>query len=51
MSRYTDDLITITEEDYKLAKNRKFKGNIHHVHGVGVNTDKFVKLSEEDRQN
>ena len=50
MSRYTDDLITITEEDYKLAKNRKFKGNIHHVHGVGVNTDKFVKLSEEDRQ-
>lgn len=51
MSRYTDDLITITEEDYKLAKDRKFKGNIHHVHGVGVNTDKFVKLSEEDRQN
>lgn len=50
MSRYTDDLITITEEDYKLAKERKFKGNIHHVHGVGVNTDKFVKLSEEDRQ-
>ena len=50
MSRYTDDLITITEEDYKLAKERNFKGNIHHVHGVGVNTDKFVKLSEEDRQ-
>ena len=50
MSRYTDDLITITEEDYKLAKARNFKGNIQHVHGVGVNTDKFVKLSEEDRQ-
>lgn len=50
MSRYTDDLITITEEDYKLAKEKNFKGNIHHVHGVGVNTDKFVKLSEEDRQ-
>lgn len=50
MSRYTDDLITITEEDYKLAKEKKFKGNIHHVHGVGVNTDKFVKLSEEDRE-
>lgn len=50
MSRYTDDLITITEEDYKLAKDRKFKGNIHHVHGVGVNTDKFVKLSDEERQ-
>ena len=50
MSRYTDDLITITEEDYKLAKDKNFKGNIHHVHGVGVNTDKFVKLSEEDRQ-
>lgn len=49
MSRYTDDLITITEEDYKLAKSKNFKGNIHHVHGVGVNSDKFVKLSEDDR--
>lgn len=50
MSRYTDDLITITEEDYNLAKSKGFKGNIHHVHGVGVNSSKFVKLSEEDRQ-
>ena len=50
MSRYTDDLITITEEDYNLAKTKGFKGNIHHVHGVGVNSSKFVKLSEEDRQ-
>lgn len=50
MSRYTDDLITITEEDYNLAKAKGFKGNIHHVHGVGVNSSKFVKLSEEDRQ-
>lgn len=50
MSRYTDDLITITEEDYKLAKSKKFKGNIHHVHGVGVNSDKFIKLSEDDRK-
>lgn len=50
MSRYTDDLITITEEDYNLAKTKGFKGSIHHVHGVGVNSSKFVKLSEDDRQ-
>ena len=50
MSRYTDDLITITKEDYNLAKTKGFKCNIHHVHGVGVNSSKFVKFSEEDRQ-
>lgn len=42
LSRLTDCLITINEEDYRLAAGRRFKaGRIEHVHGVGVDTDKF----------
>ncbi|MFD0829850.1 glycosyltransferase family 4 protein [Neobacillus sp. M.A.Huq-85] len=42
LSRYTDCLITINQEDYNLANNHKFKAkSIKHVHGVGVNTEKF----------
>ncbi|MCQ6278902.1 glycosyltransferase family 4 protein [Bacillus sp. EB600] len=42
LSKSTDTLITINQEDYELAKNHRFKAEtIHHVHGVGVNTDRF----------
>ncbi|WML51585.1 glycosyltransferase family 4 protein [Neobacillus sp. PS3-12] len=42
LSNYTDTLITINKEDYKLALNHHFKAkNIEHVHGVGVNIEKF----------
>ncbi|MFS0861510.1 glycosyltransferase family 4 protein [Fredinandcohnia sp. 179-A 10B2 NHS] len=38
----TDCLITINSEDYELAKRHQFKaGSIEHVHGVGVDLDKF----------
>ncbi len=41
LSRYTDCLITINQEDYDLAK-RKFKAiQIELVHGVGVDESKF----------
>lgn len=41
LSKYTDCLITINEEDYNLAK-RKFKAKrIELVHGVGVDKNKF----------
>lgn len=39
-SRYTDLLITITKEDYKLAKE-KFYCNVVRMHGVGANAEKF----------
>ena len=42
LARYTDCLITINEEDYSLAVNHQFKAKqIEHVHGVGVNTERF----------
>lgn len=40
MARFCDSIITITEEDYKLAK-RKFHINVEHIHGVGVYTDRY----------
>ncbi|WP_079912119.1 glycosyltransferase family 4 protein [Paenibacillus sp. 32352] len=47
LSHYTDCLITINEEDYRLATSHRFKANrIDHVHGVGVNTERFQPLAE-----
>lgn len=42
-SRYTDVLITINKEDYKIAQ--KFKaGRVEYVPGVGVDTKKFSEV-------
>lgn len=52
MSRYTDTLITITKEDYELAK-RKFKKvkNIEHVNGVGMNPERLNKtITEKEKE-
>ena len=48
MARFCDTLITITKEDYLLAK-RKFHTNVEHIHGVGVYTDRYHPVSEKDR--
>lgn len=47
LSKYTDKLITISEEDFNTAKNKKFKTKIEHIHGVGANTDKYYLPSNE----
>lgn len=47
LSRYTDKLITISEEDFYTAKEKKFKTKIEHIHGVGANTDKYYLPSNE----
>lgn len=50
LSRITDCLITINEEDYKLALDRRFKaGRIERVHGVGVDTQRFKPLSAAEK--
>lgn len=50
LSKYTDTLITINEEDYNLAK-REFKAkNTKLVHGVGIDLNRFnFKMSEEEK--
>jgi glycosyltransferase EpsD len=48
LSRYTDSLITINQEDFQLATNHRFQaGNISHVHGVGVNTERFKPVNTQ----
>ena len=49
MSRFTDKLITITTEDYELAK-RKFHCPVYHIHGVGANSEKYFPLSPEEQE-
>lgn len=48
MARFCDTLITITKEDYLLAK-KKFHTNVEHIHGVGVYTDRYHPVNEEER--
>lgn len=48
MSRFTDKLITITNEDYNLA-TKKFHCDVVHMHGVGVNSSKFYVMTDEEK--
>lgn len=50
LARYTDCLITINEEDYRLALAHRFKAKrIERVHGVGVDTEKYRAVSRTRR--
>jgi len=51
LSRITDCLITINNEDYNLAVHHNFKSKkIEHVHGVGINTDRFKPLTQAQKK-
>lgn len=45
---YTDKLITITEEDYKLASN-KFHCQIERIHGVGVDEKRYFPVNDNEK--
>lgn len=47
MAHYTDKLITITDEDYHLAK-LKFKCPVYRIHGVGINTEKYELVTSKE---
>lgn len=49
LARFTDCLITINSEDYQLAKDRLPAVKVEHVHGVGVDTERFKPIGEEQR--
>lgn len=46
LSRYTDILITINQEDYKRAQKFHAK-NVCYVPGIGVDVDRFGQVSDE----
>lgn len=47
-SHYTDTLITITQEDYKLA-SEKFHCKVEHIHGVGVNEGRYFTITKHEK--
>lgn len=49
LSKYTDTIITINNDDYEIAK-KKFKCKVALVNGVGLDESKFnFKMNEEDK--
>ena len=52
LSHVTDDLITINNEDYELAKRKMKARRIHYVPGVGVDENKFnFCMSDDETEN
>ena len=47
MCRYTDTLISITDEDYQLS-TQKFKVKTARIHGIGANTQKYYSRTDDD---
>lgn len=44
LSRYTDAIVTINNEDYEFAKSKlkpHNNGNVYYVHGVGIDTTQY----------
>ena len=48
-SRKNDTLITITHEDYRLAK-KKFHCRVEHIHGVGVDEKRYFPVDETEKR-
>lgn len=48
MCQYTDELITIAEEDYQLAKS-KMQVSVSHIHGIGANSSKFHPVGDVEQ--
>ena len=46
LSRFSDAVITMNEEDYALAK-KKFHSDVYKIHGIGLNKDR-LKLTEKN---
>lgn len=46
---YSDKVITITAEDYKLA-SQKFHCQVERIHGVGVDEKRYYPVDESEKQ-
>lgn len=49
LSKVTDILVTINEEDYTIAKNQFYTNKVYKIDGVGVNLDLFQPVSFEKK--
>lgn len=48
-ARLCDTVVTINEEDYKLAKS-KFKTEVRRIHGIGVSNERYCAKSEAEAE-
>lgn len=50
-AHFTDILVTINKEDFQAAKKFRLRKNgmVHHIPGIGVNTSRFYKSSDDER--
>lgn len=52
LSKYTDAIITINEEDFNLVTEKRFKAHdIFKIPGMGINSEKFKGISLNDKEN
>ena len=49
MSRLADTVITITKEDYRLAR-ANFHSDVRHIHGVGADENKYRSVTPRQAQ-
>jgi len=50
LSRFTDVLITINQEDYELASTKFKKTKVEYIPGVGISKEKFdIQLDEKEK--
>ena len=50
LSRYTDAIITINQEDYELVRTRGFRNrDTYKIPGIGINTERLIVTDEETR--
>lgn len=49
LSRFTDKLITINQEDYKIAKNKFYAKEVIYIPGIGIDLEKFKPISIAER--
>lgn len=52
LAPYTDVLVVINQEDYQSARRMRLKrgGKVYKIPGVGLDTEKFKPLSQEERE-
>jgi glycosyltransferase EpsD len=51
LSRYTDAIITINQEDFDLVKSSGFKNKAtFKIPGIGINTERLLRATEEEKQ-
>jgi len=50
LSKRTDVIITINEEDFSISKNFK-NDNIHLLNGIGVDSSRFFKIDKSEKIN